>query len=150
MDIAFLLIVRQNSIVRIVFPNGVPRFGTGHNYLCTNFIIYIIMKKTLFALAVSIFMFCSCSETSWEYKVVKVAGQESELSADFSPMVFTDQNPMLNKMGQEGWELVSTYTETSTVHPNFGNSEYVTGIRENTRTSVLNFVFKRPAKEKKE
>jgi len=51
-------------------------------------------------------------------------------------------------MGEDGWELVNSYTETNTVHPNFGSSEYVTGIRENTRTSVLNFVFKRPQQKK--
>jgi hypothetical protein len=48
-------------------------------------------------------------------------------------------------MGEDGWELVSTYTEIATAFPNFGNSEYVTGIRENVRTSVVNFVFKRPS-----
>jgi hypothetical protein len=47
------------------------------------------------------------------------------------------------KMGKEGWELVSTYTEIGTSFPNFGNSEYVTGLRDNTRTCVVNFVFKR-------
>ena len=53
-------------------------------------------------------------------------------------------------MGKEGWELVSTYTETATAFPNFGNSDYVTGIRDNTRTSVVNFVFKRPSDGKEE
>ena len=53
-------------------------------------------------------------------------------------------------MGKEGWELVSTYTEVATVFPNFGNSEYVTGIRENVRTNVVNFVFKRPNTGQKE
>ena len=48
-------------------------------------------------------------------------------------------------MGNDGWELVSTFTEVATAFPNFGNSEYVTGIRENVRTSVVNFVFKRPS-----
>ena len=37
-----------------------------------------------------------------------------------------------------------------TRYPNFGNKEYVTGIRTNTKTSAINFIFKRVAKEKKE
>lgn len=108
------------------------------------------MKKYLAAIVFGTLLLCSCSKDSkWEYKIVRVPGQESEKMADFSPVVFNDQTTMLNKMGEEGWELIDTYTETNTVHPNFGNSEYVTGIRENTRTSVLNFVFKRVAKEGK-
>jgi len=34
--------------------------------------------------------------------------------------------------------------------PNFGNSEYVTGLRTNTRTVVVNFVFKRISDGKEE
>ena len=68
--------------------------------------------------------------------------------ADFGTLVFADQTSMLNKMGKEGWELVSTYTEIGTSFPNFGNSEYVTGLRTNTRTVVVNFVFKRISKQK--
>lgn len=106
------------------------------------------MKKLIFLFVV--FVFCSCNnETKWEYKVIKVAGQDAEEIAKFSPLVFNDQTPMLNKMGGDGWELVNTYTETSTTHCNFGDSEYVTGIRDNVRTSVLNFIFKRPAISKK-
>ena len=40
-------------------------------------------------------------------------------------------------------ELVDVYTIEETVHPNFGNEEYVTGLRENTRTASINYVFKR-------
>ncbi|WP_300729917.1 DUF4177 domain-containing protein [uncultured Bacteroides sp.] len=106
------------------------------------------MKRFIF-ISFTLLLFFSCSnETKWEYKVVKVAGQNAEVMEDFAPMVFNDQTPMLNKMGQDGWELVNTYTEINTVHPNFGNSEYVTGLRENTRTSVLNFIFKRPLQKK--
>ena len=106
------------------------------------------MKRFLFV-AIAVIALSSCTEnTKWEYKVVKVAGQNAESLPDYAPMVFNDQTPMLNKMGEDGWELVNSYTETNTVHPNFGNSEYVTGIRENTRTSVLNFVFKRTKQKK--
>lgn len=108
------------------------------------------MKRIFLALCM-VALLASCSKnTSWEYKVVKVAGKEAETLADYGALVYGDQTAMLNKMGNEGWELVSTYTETATAFPNFGNSDYVTGIRDNTRTSVVNFVFKRPSDGKEE
>ena len=110
------------------------------------------MKKALFicCLLASILVSCTTQTQSWEYKVVKVAGKDAARLADYGPLVYGDQTPMLNKMGEDGWELVNIYTEVATAFPNFGNSEYVTGIRENVRTSVINFVFKRPYTEDKE
>ena len=102
------------------------------------------MKKgiLIFCMIATLFS-CGSKNEQWEYRVVKVAGKNAEMMADFGSLVFSDQTAMLNKMGKEGWELVSTYTETGTSFPNFGNSEYVTGLRTNTRTVVVNFVFKR-------
>ena len=57
---------------------------------------------------------CGSKNEQWEYRVVKVAGKNAEMMADFGSLVFSDQTAMLNKMGKEGWELVSTYTETGT------------------------------------
>lgn len=59
------------------------------------------------------------------------------------PPVFEDPTSELNRLGKEGWELVSTYTTVETKYPNFGNQDYVTGIRENTHTGKINFVLKR-------
>lgn len=103
------------------------------------------MKKVVlsFAIAVTAISLTSCGGNSkWEYKVVKVAGTEG-VSGKFDGMSFNDPTNQLNSLGEEGWEVVSTYTEEQTVHPNFGNSEYVTGLQPNTRTSVVNFVLKR-------
>jgi len=33
--------------------------------------------------------------------------------------------------------------KTETVHPNFGNEQYVSGIEPNVRTAEIDFVFKR-------
>ena len=82
---------------------------------------------------------------TWEYEVVKVVGKNAKSYATASPLVFDDQKDMLNKMGQEGWELVNIYTEIATVFPNFGNGNLVHGIRDNVRTRVVYFVFKRPS-----
>lgn len=106
------------------------------------------MKKTLL-LCCMIAALASCGNENqiWEYKIVKVAGQDAAVMEDYGPKVFDDQSQMLNKMGKDGWELVDTYTEIGSAFPNFGNKDYVTGIRENTRTTVLNFIFKRQVKE---
>lgn len=76
----------------------------------------------------------------WEYKVVKVNDYfYNSSSYVYSPPKFYDQTAMLNEMGNKGWELVNVYTEVSTV---FGtnNNRY----NGNTKTQVINFVFKRP------
>ena len=83
----------------------------------------------------------SCS-SNWEYKIVTVKGTDAEASK-FDPVKFDVNGESLNLFGKEGWELVNVYPTTETVHPNFGNSEYVTGMQPNVRTKDLNFVFKR-------
>lgn len=83
----------------------------------------------------------ACS-SNWEYKVVTVNGTEKE-AAKFDKKEFALTKDSLNALGKDGWELVSTYETTETVHPNFGNSEYVTGLQPNVRTAEINLVFKR-------
>ncbi|HUN14920.1 MULTISPECIES: DUF4177 domain-containing protein [unclassified Alistipes] len=96
------------------------------------------MKKLTLALFAA-FSLVACSN-NWEYKIVKVEGTKS---TDYHPRTYEITNDDLNIFGKDGWELVDVYVITETVHPNFGNSEYVTGIRENTRTQCINYVFKR-------
>ncbi len=52
-------------------------------------------------------------------------------------------NHQLNVLGYEGWDIVSTYFENETVFHNFGNTEYVLGIRSNTRPKRLVIILKR-------
>lgn len=96
------------------------------------------MKKLLF-LALALVL-VGCTSSKWEYKIVKI---DSSTSSDFLESEFKVTSEDLNLFGEEGWELVDVYTLTQTQHPNFGDDKYVTGIRENTRTESVNFVFKR-------
>lgn len=106
------------------------------------------MKRLLFVCCmIATLASCGNKNQAWEYKVIKVAGQDATIMEDYGPKVFEDQTQMLNKMGKDGWELVDTYTEIGSAFPNFGNKDYVTGIRENTRTTVLNFIFKRQVRD---
>lgn len=98
------------------------------------------MKKIVLIAIIAVCI-SSCA-SNWEYKVVAVKGTEMEASK-FDPKEFDVSDESLNLFGKEGWELVNVYPTTETIHPNFGNSEYVTGMQPNVRTSELKFVFKR-------
>lgn len=114
------------------------------------------MKKfvSIFLLAISVMGICSCSQKEpkeWEYYTLEInaprptSGLE-ELNKFYSNSFAVPQAEM-DTLGAEGWELVDVYTILETVHPNFGNKEYVTGLQPNTRTSAVCYVFKRPKTE---
>lgn len=98
------------------------------------------MQKIFFILILGIGI-SSCA-SKWEYKVVTVKGEEKEVSK-FDSNKFDVSDESLNLFGKDGWELVDIYETTETVHPNFGNNEYVSGIQPNVRTAGINFFFKR-------
>ena len=50
----------------------------------------------------------------------------------------------LNMLGLEGWEAVGSYLEMETAYPNFGDSNYVTGIQPNVRPQAVVVILKRP------
>ena len=99
------------------------------------------MKK-LFLIAVVGLLSFSCT-SKWEYKTVSVKGEEQGTLAKFQPNKFDVSDEALNLFGKDGWELVGIYEKTETVHPNFGNDQYVSGLQPNVRTAEINFVFKR-------
>lgn len=98
------------------------------------------MKKALLVAIIGVIL-SSCT-TKWEYKVVTVKGTEKEASK-FDVRKFDVSDESLNLFGKDGWELVNIYSTIETVHPNYGSSEYVTGLQPNVRTLELHFVFKR-------
>ncbi|MDE7413088.1 MAG: DUF4177 domain-containing protein [Muribaculaceae bacterium] len=115
------------------------------------------MKKLFYCLILSLLTLVGCNKddenAKWEYKVVTLGdGSWAHLShmitqdtkmEDFFPTLFEDPTVELDALGEEGWELVNVYTTTETTYPNMGKSEYHTGVKENTRTQTVNFVFKR-------
>jgi len=91
--------------------------------------------------------YCSKKEEGpqkWEYKIISEWGVDR---GNFLSKGIPTPEDKLNKLGDEGWELVDVYTRIETVHPNFGNSQYVTGLQPNTRTEAVFYVFKRPKTE---
>lgn len=108
------------------------------------------MNKLLYFLMVAFLTLgiVSCSDRQeetqkWEYKTLIVYGS---LNGDFYSRTHPVPVEKLDTIGSQGWELVDVYTKIETVHPNFGNAQYVTGLQPNTRTSCIHYVFKRPVK----
>lgn len=105
------------------------------------------MYKFLFII-ISVFVIVGCSSShKWEYKVITVyAVNDYERSGDDAMKVKTmlPSETALIKLGNEGWELVTSYLEIETAFANFGSDKYVTGIRENIRPQKLVLIFKRP------
>ena len=95
------------------------------------------MKK-VFLIAILGLGISSCT-SNWEYKVVTVKGTEEE-SSKFDPNKFEISDESLNLFGEDGWELVDVYEKTETVHPNFGNDQYVSGLQPNVRTAEIIFL----------
>lgn len=98
------------------------------------------------------------ANVQWEYNIVSLSGsptpktfganQKEEIIKrnTFSSLNYPNSdevNDILNFHGKEGWELVDIYTTIETVFPNFGNEDLHNGIKDNTRTNTVNFVFKR-------
>ncbi len=79
----------------------------------------------------------------WEYQTVRFYGNSY---SKFYDRIFPEERMQdsLKSLGENGWELVNIYTLNETVHPNFGNEKYVTGLQPNTRTSAIYYIFKRP------
>lgn len=123
--------------------------------------------KHLIPLALAAMTLAACNkqnDTQWEYKIVTLSenltlqAEADRLAMTMAGRVgcegmfsinFEDPSSTLNELGEQGWELVSTYTTTETLFPNMGNADYHTGVKTNTRTKTINFVFKRIASKKK-
>ena len=100
------------------------------------------MKK-LFLIGVLLSALTTSCTSKWEYKTITFNGTEDEELAKFTSKKIDIPTTSLNSLGEEGWELVDILDKIETVHPNFGNDEYVTGLQPNVRTSEVSFVFKR-------
>jgi hypothetical protein len=107
------------------------------------------MKPCLLFISI-VLLFIGCKSSTWEYKILKVQGTDT-LSREgydaFKGNFILPSELELNKLGKEGWELISAESEVETAFPNFGKEEYVTGLQPNVRSSGLVLIFKREAKK---
>lgn len=109
------------------------------------------MKKlNLFIAFLSVLILLGCqSNEKWEYKVLSVSNEGYSLSAADAalPTTVSPTESELNKLGLDGWELVTSYLEIETAHPNFGDDKYVTGLQPNIRPQRAVLIFKRTLKK---
>jgi hypothetical protein len=84
-------------------------------------------------------------QARYEYKVVAVQAEGHERRGEdalkFASV--TPAEPELTSLGSAGWEIVTSYLEIETAYPNFGNSDYVTGLQPNVRPQRLVIVLRR-------
>lgn len=104
---------------------------------------------TISLLSVIAFCLCGCTwgTNKWEYKVVTVQAEGHERSGAEAAKnsSVTPSEEMLNKLGNEGWELSTSYLEMETAWYNFGKGEYVIGLQPNIRPQRVVLIFKRRA-----
>lgn len=92
---------------------------------------------------------CSADPAKWEYHTLRVPATTlvPEITGDADKLLskrFELSANQLNALGLDGWELVGVVPEVETVHPNYGSSEYVTGLQPNVRSAAATLLFKRP------
>lgn len=112
---------------------------------------YLIDMKKLLLIPVLAFLLTCCAKeenkpVQWEYRTVQIGQdvfQEMDDIESMLPSVFENPTNRLNELGKDGWELVGMYSEISTSFPNFGDKQYHTGIKTNTKTQRVTFVLKR-------
>jgi hypothetical protein len=82
----------------------------------------------------------------WEYATLKLFPEREAERVDkgaFASTTINLEHEQFAKLGAQGWELVSSSLEHETAYPNFGRSEYVTGLQPNVRPQALLLIFKR-------
>lgn len=86
----------------------------------------------------------------WEYKKVVIGAKPHSYPnlemTKMEPNEFDIDESWLGIYGSEGWELVSAVATQETIHPNFGNDKYVSGLQPNVRTKEIILFFKRQSK----
>jgi hypothetical protein len=84
-------------------------------------------------------------EARYEYKVVSYATDAPSRTGD-DAMKYASVTPdesALTSLGSAGWEVVASYLEVETAFPNFGRSDYVTGLQPNVRPQRLVIILRR-------
>ena len=83
----------------------------------------------------------------WKYKKLVFLTDGRHDRTGFGALSYSSiklDESLLESMGSQGWELVTSYLEIETAFPNFGKEDYVTGLQPNIRPQSLVLIFKHP------
>jgi hypothetical protein len=89
----------------------------------------------------------------WEYETMEILAASEAFSgssgnlAKLDTRTIPDISARLKAMGLLEWELIDSFLENETAHPNFGAENLVTGLQPNVRPRKLVLIFKRPRKQ---
>lgn len=127
-------------------PGAAGRLSGNWNWVNT-LILLLILCVTGFMAVRTEMRAIEPGPVCWEYQVVEYWGTvHDRVDADgagYQNMIDPSEDD-LRTLGQQGWELAGCYLEMETAFPNFGNEDYVTGIRDNIRPQRLVLIFRRP------
>ena len=109
---------------------------------------FTILVSLLCLITISLFIIVGKKliAPKWDYKVVEYYSDQTGRtgSGALNPSTVSIPENELNELGKQGWELVSSHIENETAYPNFGDSEYVTGLQPNVRPQKVVLLFKKP------
>jgi hypothetical protein len=137
---------------RVTPPSTEPRVSFAHGYAAPAFsraqgnlliglagIVFLLLAWTIFKpSAVPKFEYVTLDQRPIAPSRVGAGALE--------PTAIDIDEAKLAQMGAAGWELVGTILENETVYPNFGDSQYVTGLQPNMRPQRALLLFKRQLK----
>ena len=104
----------------------------------------IILSGILLVNIISLGISCLPLVSKYEYKAVMIYGEAVDSKMDeFLPRKLDEFTLERTLNSDPEWELVDIITETETVHPNFGNDDYVAGIQPNVRTRSVILLLRR-------
>jgi hypothetical protein len=147
--------IAQEQPLEVVQPNGSPTTKPNpespifiqQENMMTKPQGYILIGLFIVGLALlswSIFK----PQAKYEYKITSFLTESNDRTGEGALKFATvklDEGQVAS-MGLEGWELAGTFLEMETAYPNFGRSEYVTGLQPNIRPQRAILIFKRQIK----
>lgn len=106
----------------------------------------MVKHKLMTAIAAGL-LFAGCSHEyqhmALRFEAKPIGSEGSSADSSGTALDMRAIGKKLDELGDAGWEVVSSTSLTETKFPNFGNGEYHTGLKSNTRTSEIIVFLKR-------
>lgn len=118
--------------------------GVGRGQITALIVLTVLMLFSVIG-AAGLAVFWVTAPPKYEYRTLefKTSAFDKTGSGAVDAATVTPGQAELNELGIGGWEVVGTYLEMETAWPNFGDSQYVTGLQPNVRPQRLVVILKR-------